>query len=819
AVVEEAVAAPEAVIEEIVAAPEAVVEEVVAAPEAVVEEVVAAPEAVVEEAVATPEAVVEEAVATREAVVEEAVAAPEAVVEEAVTAPEAVVEEAVAAPEAVIEEAVAAPEAVVEEAVATREVIIEEAVATPEAVVEEAVAAPEAVVEEAVTAPEAVVEEAVAAPEAVVEEAVATPEAVVEEVVATPEAVVEEAVAAPEAVVEEVVAAPEAVVEEAVAAPEAVVEEAVATREAVVEEAVATREVIIEEAVAAPEAVVEEAVAAPEAVVEEAVAAPEAVVEEVVAAPEAVVEEVVATPEAVVEEAVATREVIIEEAVAAPEAVVEEAVAAPEAVVEEAVAAPEAVIEDSTDVVSESTVDVPHVRSLSLSADDKAGESTADFVGDRKPAADSVPHGTNSAELAAGVSLALAAVGASLASRLFLSDTSFTGADSTDQSADVARSLTVEQVSEPAVNHTDSDPEVIEMPDGTGSLSTSPYEVVELFESFTPAAVPADEFTPESTIPATAHSVVAASVVSVSSDITSLSGLETADAHTAPVVVGTIEAVEPETVSRALPAPKVAEQAHIEPVVMTKPVAESGITLPESVDSSQAAHEAASWNSPRSQISYNRADSQLSHSGDQTTSAPAEDAAGNVISNRDSAIFMDKPFADAKTTDISSAQDSNGPVKVEQTFLQDQAVAEANRLTGLEAKEEAKEEAQTPYSTFSTPAFPEYFRHPEVHQQGNEVVSRREIPRASDGGARKPVFGRPKDVLMELNIETPYDGRQLLQLRAADNLDDLCEEFCEHYNMLELLPGMRTLVRGKVERRLARRRERALQAAAASQGK
>ncbi|KAI7824265.1 hypothetical protein BX661DRAFT_185837 [Kickxella alabastrina] len=306
-----------------------------------------------------------------------------------------------------------------------------------------------------------------------------------------------------------------------------------------------------------------------------------------------------------------------------------------------------------------------------------------------------------------------------------------------------------------------------------------------------------------------------ASVVSVSSDIISLSGLETADAHTAPVVVGTIEAVEPETASRALATPEVAEQAHIEPVIMTKPVSESGITLPESVDSSQAAHEAASWNSPRSQISYNRADSQLSHSGDQTTSAPAKNAADNVISNRDSAIFMDKPFADATTTDISSTQDSNEPVKVEQTFLQDQAVAEANCLTGVEVKEEA----QTPYSTFSTPAFPEYFRHPEVHQHGNEVVSRREIPRASDGGARKPVFGRPKDVLMELNIETPYDGRQLLQLRAADNLDDLCEEFCEHYNMLELLPGMRTLVRGKVERRLARRRERALQAAAASQGK
>ncbi|KAJ2412834.1 hypothetical protein GGI10_003445 [Coemansia sp. RSA 2530] len=129
------------------------------------------------------------------------------------------------------------------------------------------------------------------------------------------------------------------------------------------------------------------------------------------------------------------------------------------------------------------------------------------------------------------------------------------------------------------------------------------------------------------------------------------------------------------------------------------------------------------------------------------------------------------------------------------------------------------------YSAFSTPAFPEYFTHPETPQQpqqqqvGSGVVSR-EIPRASTGGVQKvPTTSRPKDVLMELNIETPSDGRQLLQLRMTDDLDEVCEEFCAEHGMMDLLPGMKALVRGKVERRLARRRERALQAAVAPGGR
>ncbi|KAJ1845690.1 hypothetical protein LPJ70_002395, partial [Coemansia sp. RSA 2708] len=125
------------------------------------------------------------------------------------------------------------------------------------------------------------------------------------------------------------------------------------------------------------------------------------------------------------------------------------------------------------------------------------------------------------------------------------------------------------------------------------------------------------------------------------------------------------------------------------------------------------------------------------------------------------------------------------------------------------------EDATPEHSAFSTPAFPQYFSHPEVqYQEQGAGIQRREVPRASTSDMTRPKVGRSKDVLMELNIETPYDGRQLLQLRANDSIDEKCEEFCAAYNMADLLPGMKTLVRGKVERRLARRRERALQAAA-----
>ncbi|KAJ1946111.1 hypothetical protein FBU59_002114, partial [Linderina macrospora] len=120
----------------------------------------------------------------------------------------------------------------------------------------------------------------------------------------------------------------------------------------------------------------------------------------------------------------------------------------------------------------------------------------------------------------------------------------------------------------------------------------------------------------------------------------------------------------------------------------------------------------------------------------------------------------------------------------------------------------------TPQSTFSTPAFPENFRDHAVMPEQGAGIAPRDVPRPSASGIQRSAIKRPKDVLMELNIETPRDGRKLLQLRANDDLDQVCEDFCLQYNMAELLTGMRSLVRGKVERRLARRRERALLAAA-----
>ncbi|KAJ2361093.1 hypothetical protein IW150_007328, partial [Coemansia sp. RSA 2607] len=277
--------------------------------------------------------------------------------------------------------------------------------------------------------------------------------------------------------------------------------------------------------------------------------------------------------------------------------------------------------------------------------------------------------------------------------------------------------------------------------------------------------------------------------------------------HNAPVVVGTIEAVKTEVADRSATTPEAADKAYIEPsaaVTSSNTAAEPDVPLQDITHDTQAAQEASSWGSPLSQMSYNRADSQLSRPGvDMDSSVPAETDTEKIISDRDSAIFMDKPFAETAAASAPLEQDT----KVGEVQTPREAYS---------APSEDKQGAQTPYSTFSTPAFPEYFNHSGAHQQGSEVVDRREIPRASEGGARQPVSTRPKDVLMELNIETPHDGRQVLQLRGADNIDERCEEFCTSFNMIELLPGMRTLVRGKVERRLARRRERALQLAAAA---
>ncbi|KAJ2548985.1 hypothetical protein GGH95_006330, partial [Coemansia sp. RSA 1836] len=293
--------------------------------------------------------------------------------------------------------------------------------------------------------------------------------------------------------------------------------------------------------------------------------------------------------------------------------------------------------------------------------------------------------------------------------------------------------------------------------------------------------------------PALGHSPVPANL-----SVTAPSRLDDSGEHIAPVVVGTIEALA----SPAAPAQALDDDA-------------APITI-------QAAQEPANWNSPQSQVSYNRTDSQLSLSDALDTSAPVEGGEpSRDISGRDSAVYMDGASG-SQTPDESPKEAPGVPEEASLDDSRDQVVPEA----ALEV-ESASQQVPPQYSAFSTPAFPEYFTRSEAAQQqrqqqqqvGAGVVSR-EIPRASvGGGAQKASSIRSKDVLMELNIETPSDGRQLLQLRMTDDLDEVCEEFCAEHGMMDLLPGMKALVRGKVERRLARRRERALQAAAAPGGR
>ncbi|KAJ2491515.1 hypothetical protein IWW37_002187, partial [Coemansia sp. RSA 2050] len=268
------------------------------------------------------------------------------------------------------------------------------------------------------------------------------------------------------------------------------------------------------------------------------------------------------------------------------------------------------------------------------------------------------------------------------------------------------------------------------------------------------------------------------------------SRLDDSGERIAPVVVGTIEALESPLAAEAVADTSAASRAVQEPV---------------------------SWSSPQSQVSYNRTDSQLSLSEALNTSAPVEGEPTREISGRDSAVYMGGASGN-QTPEESPKEAPRVPEEARIENTREQTVPEP------ELEVEATSQTVPPqYSAFSTPAFPEYFTHSETPQQQQQVgsgVATREIPRASTGGAQKaPTASRPKDVLMELNIETPSDGRQLLQLRMTDDLDEVCEEFCVEHGMIDLLPGMKALVRGKVERRLARRRERALQAAVAPGGR
>ncbi|KAJ2077506.1 hypothetical protein H4R24_005098 [Coemansia sp. RSA 988] len=401
-----------------------------------------------------------------------------------------------------------------------------------------------------------------------------------------------------------------------------------------------------------------------------------------------------------------------------------------------------------------------------------------------------------------------------------------------------------------------SEPEMIELAEGSGFESSSPYEFVnnDEKENVDPVedavtrsvaetdTVPHADADPAINVASTADEPVliaeAASVEPVPEhtapepkQLDSLLQMVPGDVgngqlpagddaeRIAPVVIGTVESVSLAEAEQACTKPTPAPIIEMDSTDEIAAIARSMSSLPGSqisealvapvapalaLDDDGERSIDAAMSTPQSQISYNRPGSQASLSDAVHTLTQAENASGRGLAKRDSAIYMDKQ-SEEESTDLADA----APAVVAREAAQDQIVPEPARAQDGEDRVEP-----SPYSSFSTPAFPQFFSQPEFQEQG-AGISRREVPRASTSGIKRTKSGRPKDVLMELNIETPHDGRQLLQLRANDNLDDQCELFCEDYNMMDLLPGMKTLVRGKVERRLSRRRERALHAVAA----
>ncbi|KAJ2850343.1 hypothetical protein IWW36_001960 [Coemansia brasiliensis] len=463
-------------------------------------------------------------------------------------------------------------------------------------------------------------------------------------------------------------------------------------------------------------------------------------------------------------------------------------------------------------------------------------QTAADGVQDTSIKPEPTAISGNMAEMAAGLSLGLAATGASLAA---LSTKNDSDKDVEEQHA---QGSSLEEDSKRSA--AEPEPEFIEQsersPGGFESLSS--YEMVDhddkpaddLEHAVEDRAAPAQEPTAQNL---TGQAESAPHLGSLSPMVPDESMGPTSpdnrSERTAPVVIGTIEAVNQEPRSD----PNEPEQQFAEPKARTEPVdkdeLESSQEIAElvrsmtSVSSKQASAEEAAPqaeqaaaafeqsrdlaldDSPHSQVSYNRSDSQASQPlADTAAETAADNASDRGLSKRDSAISMGKQ---QEELDVRSAttDDEIGTVPTDTQYkpMVEQAVPES--------------EPTPTDSAFSTPAFPQYFSHPDTQQfqEQGAGIQRHEVPRASESLVSKSKSGRSKDVLMELNIETPYHGRQLLQLRANDFIDGKCEEFCEMYDMIDLLPGMKTLVRGKVERRLARRRERALQAAAASAAK
>ncbi|KAJ2170196.1 hypothetical protein GGF45_005404, partial [Coemansia sp. RSA 551] len=362
----------------------------------------------------------------------------------------------------------------------------------------------------------------------------------------------------------------------------------------------------------------------------------------------------------------------------------------------------------------------------------------------------------SAAEMAAGLSLGLAATGASLAA-LGVSNELGTPEKLEENVHSAAR--TVEDVvslpEDGPGSIAGSEPEVIDFADSTGFESSSPYELVDGVDRSavgpdTPdgEAAPASESASRS-LDAAEHSpreMPTSGSLSPMVPEEHPSSPEQPGSNSeriAPVVIGTIEAVSP---AAAVPAQETADvtQDRTEPEdaddlessreiaelvrSMTSPpekqtstpvVEDSPVAVAPVAESPMESTRPIS-DSPLSQVSYDRPDSQASQLPD--TPMIVGGTADRSLSKRDSAISMGKQ-KDEQDDSLAVVDDELGTVPTDAHYqaTPDQTVPASDVTPAL--------------SSFSTPAFPQYFSHPEVQQQLQEQgagIQQREVPRASE---------------------------------------------------------------------------------------
>ncbi|KAJ2360440.1 hypothetical protein H4S01_005730, partial [Coemansia sp. RSA 2610] len=286
-----------------------------------------------------------------------------------------------------------------------------------------------------------------------------------------------------------------------------------------------------------------------------------------------------------------------------------------------------------------------------------AGEEAVDCVQDTsiKPAPAELSG--SMAEMSAGLSLGLAATGASLAMLDGRNET--TEADRAHAPADSAVSP-----QEDAHSAAGSEPEIVDLAESSGFESSSPYELVDRADRTAVGPDTMDEEAapaPESGTPAAEqaeHSARprAASLSPMESEHPTETGSPDSE-RIAPVVIGTVEAVD--LAAAAAPAHEPAEAVEaraesmdVDDLESSKEIAElmESMTSPPNQQASvPAASEpetlpensarAAFDESPQSQVSYNRPGSQASQSLDTPI---ADTASDRSLSKRDSAISMGK---------------------------------------------------------------------------------------------------------------------------------------------------------------------------------